>query len=79
LVERIVPLVLPSGGWDDFPELHPFQRVDYPRRPEAAFFDRLAAEMASIPRRRGRKSEEFCSMSMKGGTYGKKALLSPLV
>lgn len=52
LVERIVPLVLPSGGWDDFPELHPFQRVDYPRRPEAAFFDRLAAEMASIPRRR---------------------------
>ncbi len=52
LVECIVPLVLPSGGWDDFPELHPFQREDYPRRPDAAFFDRLAAELASIPRRR---------------------------
>jgi hypothetical protein len=52
LVERIVPLMLPSGGWDDFSELHPFQRVDYPRRPDAAFFDHLAAELASIPRRR---------------------------
>lgn len=52
LVERIVPLVLPSGGWDDFPALHRFQREDYPRRPDAAFFDRLAAELASIPRRR---------------------------
>ena len=52
LVERIVPLMLPSGGWDDFPELHRLQREDYPRRPDAAFFDRLAAELASIPRRR---------------------------
>ncbi|MBL7183548.1 MAG: toll/interleukin-1 receptor domain-containing protein [Anaerolineae bacterium] len=52
LVGRIVPLLLPSGGWDDFPELHPFHQVDYPRRPDAAFFDRLAAELVSIPRRR---------------------------
>jgi hypothetical protein len=52
LVERIVPLVLPSGGWDDFPGLHPFQREDYPRQPDAAFFDRLAAKLAGIPRRR---------------------------
>jgi hypothetical protein len=52
LVERIVPLMLPTGGWDDFPALHPFQRVDYPQRPDAPFFDRLAAELASIPRRR---------------------------
>ncbi len=52
LVERIVPLMLPSGGWDDFSELHPFQREDYPRRPDAAFFDRLAAKLAGIPRRR---------------------------
>lgn len=52
LVECIVPLLLPSGGWDDFPGLHPFQLEDYPRRPDAAFFDRLAAKLAGIPRRR---------------------------
>jgi hypothetical protein len=52
LVERIVPLVLPSGGWDDLAELHPFQRLDYARRPDAAFFDHLAEQIASIPRRR---------------------------
>jgi hypothetical protein len=52
LVKRIVPLVLPSGGWDDFSGLHPFQWEDYPRRPDAAFFDRLAAKLASIPRKR---------------------------
>ena len=52
LVERIVPLMLPGGGWEDFPELHPFQRLDYPRRPDATFFDRLAADLASIPCRR---------------------------
>jgi hypothetical protein len=49
LVERIIPLLLPSGGWDGFPELQAFQRVDYPRQPDAAFFDRLAAEIASVP------------------------------
>ena len=53
LVERIIPGVLPGGGWDDFPELARFQRVDYPRRPEAGFFDDLAREIASAPRRRG--------------------------
>jgi len=52
LVERIVPLMLPSGGRDGFPDLHRFQWEDYPRRPDAAFFDRLAAKLAGIPRRR---------------------------
>jgi hypothetical protein len=52
LVERIIPVVMPGGGWDDFPELARFQRVDYPRRPEAGFFDDLAREIASAPRRR---------------------------
>jgi hypothetical protein len=52
LVDRIIPLALPGGGWDAFPELHRFQRVDYPRRPEAGFFDDLAREIASAPRRR---------------------------
>ena len=52
LVERIVPLVLPGGGWDDLPQLHPFQRINYPRRPDEAFFDHLAAEIAAVPRRR---------------------------
>jgi len=30
LVNWIIPIVLPSGGWDHFPELHSFQRWDYP-------------------------------------------------
>ncbi len=51
LVERIIPVVLPSGGWDDFPKLFRFQRVDYPRRPEATFFDDLAREISDLPRR----------------------------
>jgi len=49
LVKRVIPLVLPAGGWDDFSQLHPFQRVLYPRRPDAAFFDYLATEIASAP------------------------------
>jgi len=53
LVQRIIPLILPDGGWDAFPELHPFQHKAYPRQPGATFFDRLAAEIASRPRRRG--------------------------
>jgi hypothetical protein len=52
LVERIIPLVLPSGGWDALPELHDFQRLDYPRQPDATFFDRLAAEVTGLPRKR---------------------------
>jgi hypothetical protein len=53
-VERIIPLLLPTGGWKAFPQLHPFQRVDYPRQPDAAFFDWLAAQIASGRRRRGK-------------------------
>ncbi len=52
LVERIVPLVLPGGGWDDLPQLHPFQRITYPGRPDKAFFDHLATETAAVSRRR---------------------------
>lgn len=52
LVERIVPLLLPDGGWDDFPELHPFQRVDYPRQPDTAFFDHLVTDIAVLPGQR---------------------------
>jgi len=52
LVKRIIPVMLPSGGWDDMPKLHGFQRLDYPRRPDAAFFDRLAADITSVPRKR---------------------------
>jgi len=49
LVERIIPVALHGGGWDDFPKLHRFQRVDYPRRPESTFFDGLAREITSAP------------------------------
>jgi hypothetical protein len=52
LVERIIPVVLPSGGWDAFPELHSFHRVDYPHRAGAGFFDRLARQVAAARRRR---------------------------
>ncbi len=51
LVERIIPVVLPGGGWDDFPKLFRFQRVDYPHRSEAIFFDDLARELSDLPRR----------------------------
>ncbi len=52
LVERIIPIVLPRGGWNQFRQLHPYQKVDYPPRPPAAFFNRLAKDIASTPRRR---------------------------
>lgn len=52
LVERIIPILLPDGGWQSFPELHPYQYVDHPQDPDAAFFDRLAGEISSAPRRR---------------------------
>ena len=51
LVARVIPLALPGGGWDAFPELHRFQRVDYPRRPEASFFDDLAREISDDARK----------------------------
>ena len=52
LVERIIPVVLPGGGWESFSELHAYQRVDYPRRAGANFFDDLARELSSLPQRR---------------------------
>jgi hypothetical protein len=51
LVECIVPVLLPAGGWDAFVELHAFQRVDYPAQPDAAYFDDLARKLGDIPRR----------------------------
>lgn len=46
-VTTIVPIVLASGGWEDFPELHPFNRVDYPARAAGReAFDRLATGIA---------------------------------
>jgi TIR domain len=56
LVTTILPILLPGGGWERFPELHRFQRWDYPARtmrPEA--FDRLAAGIAATPRHAKRK------------------------
>lgn len=47
LVTTIVPIVLDSAGWEDFPELHPFTRWDYPARAaHREFFDRLAPGIA---------------------------------
>lgn len=56
LVTTILPILLPGGGWERFPELHRFQRWDYPARtmrPEA--FDRLAAGIAASPRHENRR------------------------
>jgi hypothetical protein len=50
LVERIIPIVLTQTAWQSFPELHGYQKVIYPRKPEASFFDHLASELASLPR-----------------------------
>jgi hypothetical protein len=52
MVECIVPVLLPSGGWDAFVELHAFQRVDYPTQPDTTFFDSLAGQLGDSPRRR---------------------------
>jgi hypothetical protein len=41
LVKSIVPILLPEGGWDDFPDLHRFEHWQYPQR-GAGDFDRLA-------------------------------------
>jgi hypothetical protein len=44
LVRAIVPVVLPGGGWEEFPELHRFQRWDHPTSaPRDVAFDALAA------------------------------------
>jgi hypothetical protein len=50
LVKTILPVVLPSGGWEQFPELHRFEHWRYPtaeaRKEE---FDKLANGIASAP------------------------------
>jgi hypothetical protein len=43
LVKAILPVVLQSGGWEKFPELHPFERWEYPASdPRKEDFDKLA-------------------------------------
>jgi len=52
LVKAILPVLLPSGGWEKFPELHRFERWQYPpSKARAAGFDRLASGIvaAGIP------------------------------
>jgi len=49
LVKAIVPVVLPSGGWEKFPELQRFERWQYP--PDEArkeSFDKLANGIVSL-------------------------------
>lgn len=50
-VVRIVPILLPAGGWEAYPELHHLHRVDHPAQPDPAFFDRLAEQLQREPRR----------------------------
>jgi len=55
LVTTLLPIVLPGGGWEAFPELHRFQSWDYPMRtsrPEA--FDLLAEGIAATRHAKGR-------------------------
>lgn len=43
LVRLIIPVVLPGDGWQRFPELHRFERWEYPSRPRhSEAFDLLA-------------------------------------
>lgn len=43
LVKSIIPAVSPGGGWEEFPELHRFERWDFPEtNQEDKIFDRLA-------------------------------------
>jgi hypothetical protein len=58
LVTTILPIVLPSGGWEAFPELHRFQWWDYPARAaRREVFDRLATGIAEeTARARGLRS-----------------------
>jgi hypothetical protein len=44
LVTSIVPVVLPTGGWEQFPELHRFQRWEYPARET---WDKAFAQLAA--------------------------------
>jgi hypothetical protein len=53
-VPTIVPIVLPDGGWQKFPELTDFHKWDYPTRasrPEV--FDLLAKGIAGTRHGKG--------------------------
>ena len=52
LVETIIPLAIPGGNRNDFPQLSPYQWVDYPQQPDSSFFDKLAANISKISRKR---------------------------
>ena len=55
LVKAIIPVVLPSGGWDEFPQLHRFHHWQYPRSgSKKEDYDKLADDIASA---RGRISK----------------------
>jgi hypothetical protein len=48
LVKAIIPVVLPSGGWEKFPELHRFQYWQYPpSEAKKEDFDKLANGIVS--------------------------------
>jgi hypothetical protein len=55
LVSRIIPLVLPSGGWESFPQLHSFQHINMPTSASKDFFDKLASDIALAPKSRSSK------------------------
>lgn len=46
LVKRIIPLVIAGGGWNSFPQLHQFHRIDMPASAGAEFFNRMANDIA---------------------------------
>ena len=53
LVKTILPVVLPSGGWEKFPELHRFQRWVYPvLNAQKEPFDKLAGGVVLTDRAR---------------------------
>lgn len=49
LVKAIIPVVLSSDGWDQFPELHHLQRWDYPPlETKQDVFDKLAKGIVTV-------------------------------
>ncbi len=57
-VRRILPLKIADRSWRKFPELHEFQRMDFPRRPGRDVYEELARTLAILPRRRAAGWEE---------------------
>ena len=52
LVKSILPIVLPSGGWKNFPELHRFERWQYPdTKGSKEGFAKLANGIVSVSRK----------------------------